>query len=214
LRTFLRFPRNLAPDFTHYLSERPELTSHDEEARKAKTTKEKEIKFMKNQNIMFTRSIPQISKGRLVTSALALGIVALIMQASVPCAQAFDPSSLNGAYADSSQALGPVHGGPLTMSAYMPFYVAGLFTFDGAGGFTASLVFNFGGGAIANPGFDQTATGTYTVNANGTGTLDWMAPPGVQRRRHFVIGDGGNELKYIGTDPTTGILSGGTMVKQ
>jgi hypothetical protein len=169
---------------------------------------------MKNQNIMFTRSIPQISKARLVRSALALGMVALIMQASVPRAQAFDLSSLDGGYADSQQTLGPVHDGPLTMNNYMPFYVAGLFTFDGAGGFTASQVFNFGGGAIFNPDFNQTATGTYTVNANGTGTMDWMAPPGVQRRRHFVIGDGGNELKYIGTDPTTGILSGGTMVKQ
>src|SRR5205823_2885070 len=33
------FPRNLASDFTHYLSERPEMTSHGGKPRKAKTTK-------------------------------------------------------------------------------------------------------------------------------------------------------------------------------
>jgi hypothetical protein len=29
------FSRNLAPDFTHYTNERPEMTSHDEESMKA-----------------------------------------------------------------------------------------------------------------------------------------------------------------------------------
>ena len=56
---------------------------------------------MKNQNVIFTRNITQASKARLVRSALALGIVALIMQVTVPRAQAFDLSSLNGNYADS-----------------------------------------------------------------------------------------------------------------
>jgi hypothetical protein len=35
------FPRNLAPDFTHYLSERPELTSHRGKPKKAKTNERK-----------------------------------------------------------------------------------------------------------------------------------------------------------------------------
>ena len=56
---------------------------------------------MKNQNIMFTRSVPKMSKARLFRSVLALGIVALIMQVSLPRAQAYDLSSLNGSYADS-----------------------------------------------------------------------------------------------------------------
>ena len=34
-------PRNLAPDFTQYLSERPEMSSQDESSRKAKTTRKK-----------------------------------------------------------------------------------------------------------------------------------------------------------------------------
>jgi hypothetical protein len=35
----ITFSRNLAPDFTHYLSERPEMSSQDESSRKAKTMK-------------------------------------------------------------------------------------------------------------------------------------------------------------------------------
>jgi hypothetical protein len=170
---------------------------------------------MKNQNIMFTRTIPQMSKLRLIRSALALGIVALIMQVSVPRAQAFDLSSLNGNYADSYQVLGPAtsHQTLLPITAYAPYLTVALWTFDGAGGFTAALVFNIGGGVILNPDFNQTVTGTYTVNANGTGTMNWTGS-GVPRQRHFVIGDGGNQLKYIASSTTEGHLYSGTMVKQ
>ena len=169
---------------------------------------------MKNQNIKFTRSVPKMSKARLFRSVLALGVVALIMQVSLPLAQAYDLSSLNGSYADSFSGFAPVsHGSPntfLPISDYGPVYEAGFYTFDGAGSFTASLVFNFGGGVILNTSWSQNVTGTYTVNANGTGT---MTLPG-DHRRHFVIGAGGNELKYVGTDPDGGIVVGGSMVKQ
>jgi len=169
---------------------------------------------MKNQNIMFTRSIPKMPKARFVRSVLVLGVVALIMQVSLPRAQAYDPSILNGSYADSFSGFAPVsHGSPntfLPISDYGPVYEAGLYTFDGAGGFTARNVLNFGGGIILNASWSATFTGTYTVNANGTGT---MTLPG-DHRRHFVIGDGGRQLKYVGTDPTGGIVVGGSMVKQ
>jgi len=169
---------------------------------------------MKNQNIMFTRSVPKISKARLIRSVLALGIVALIMQVSLPRAQAYDLSSLNGSYADSFSGLSPVSPGgpgkPVPISGYLPEYAAGLWTFDGAGGLTARLVLNFGGGLIFNTTWSQNITGTYTVNANGTGTMTFTG----NHSRHFVIGDGGRELKYVGTDPTDGIVVGGSMVKQ
>ena len=168
---------------------------------------------MKNQNIMFTRSIPKMSKARLFRSVLALGVVALIMQVSLPRAQAYDLSSLNGSYADSFSGFAPLSPGgpnrPVPIDAYGPVYEAGLYTFDGAGGFMARNVLNFGGGAILNASWSQTFTGTYTVNANGTGTMTWT-----DHRRHFVIGAGGNELKYVGTDPTGGNVVGGSMVKQ
>ena len=162
---------------------------------------------MKNQNIMFTRSVPKMSKTRLFRSVLALGVVALIMQVSLPRAQAYDLSSLNGSYADSFAGFAP----PTPQAnSYGPVYEAGLYTFDGAGGFTASLVFNFGGGVILNASWSQNVTGTYTVNANGTGIMTLTG----DHRRHFVIGDGGRQLKYVGTDPTGGIVVGGSMVKQ
>jgi len=162
---------------------------------------------MKNQNIMFTRSIPNMSKARLFRSVLALAGVALIMQVSLPRAQAYDLSSLNGSYADSFSGFAP----PTPQAnSYGPVYEAGLYTFDGAGGFTARLVFNFGGGVILNASWSQNVTGTYTVNANGTGTMTLTG----DHRRHFVIGDGGRQLKYVGTDPTGGIVVGGSMVKQ
>ncbi len=173
---------------------------------------------MKNPNIMLTGSILQMSKARLIRSVLALGIVALIMQVSLSRAQAYDLSSLNGRYADSFSgfepptqpgALLPV---PQPISGFGAVYEVGLYTFNGAGGFTARAAFHFSGGVIVNADWSLNPlfTGTYTVNADGTGTMTWE--PG--HRRHFVIGAGGNELKYIGTDPNTGIVVGGSMVKQ
>ena len=169
---------------------------------------------MKTQNIMFTRSVPKMSKARLFRSVLALGVVALIMHVSLPRAEAYDLSSLNGSYADSFSGFAPVGPGspgvPPPISVYGPVNEAGLWTFDGAGGLTTRLVFNFGGGFIFGDNWDLNLTGTYTVNADGTGIMTFA---GI-RRRHFVIGAGGNELKYIDTDPTGGDVAGGSMVKQ
>ena len=85
---------------------------------------------MKNQNLMFTKSVPKMSKARLFRSVLALGIVALIMQVSLPRAQAYDLSSLNGSYADFFSGLAPVSPEgphrPVPISAYLPLYAAGL----------------------------------------------------------------------------------------
>ena len=165
---------------------------------------------------MFTRSVPKMSKAGLFRSVLALGVVALIMQLSLPRAQAYDLSSLNSRYADSFSGFHPVSPRPpgvlLPISGFATVYEVGLYTFDGAGGFTARAAFNFSGGNIFNADWSLNPlfTGTYSVNADGTGTMTW--PPG--HRRNFVIGAGGNELKYIGTDPDTGIVVGGSMVKQ
>ena len=167
---------------------------------------------MKNQNIVFTRSVPKMSKARLFRSVLALGVVALIMQVSLPRAQAYDLSSLNGSYAGSFSGFTPIgpHPPPVLrpISVYAPEYAAGLWTFDGAGGFTALLVFNFGDGLIFGDNWDLNLTGTYTVNPNGTGTM--TLPFG--HRLHFVIGASGNELKYIGTAASE--VTAGSMVKQ
>ena len=174
---------------------------------------------MKNQNLMFTKSVPKVSKARLFRSVLALGIVALIMQVSLPRAQAYDLSSLNGSYADSFSGFHPVGDGPpggphpphpMPINSFGAMYEVGLYTFDGAGGFMARAVFNFSGGVLFGADWDLNLPGTYTVNADGTGTMTLAG----LHRSHFVIGAGGNELKYIGTDPDTGIITSGSMVKQ
>ena len=166
---------------------------------------------MKNKSIMFTRSVPKTKAG-LFRSVLALGVVALIMQVSLPRAQAYDLSSLNGSYADSLSGFFPIsHGSPPIppISAYGPVYEAGLWTFDGAGGVTARLVFNFGRGLIFGDNWDLNITGTYTVNTNGTGSMTITG----NHRRHFVIGDGGRQLRYVVTN-LDGDVTGGSMVKQ
>ena len=77
------------------------------------------------------------------------------------------------------------------------------------GNVTANLVLN-NAGHVVHPNF----TATYTVNANGTGTISWVSF-GTPRRRTFVIGDGGNQVKWVADDvPSTGGVVGGTMVKQ
>ena len=162
---------------------------------------------MKTQNIMFTRSVPKMSKARLFRSVLALGVVALIMHVSLPRAQAYDVSSLNGSYADSGSGFAGRTGVPV--SSAWAASGAGLFTFDGAGNFTATLVLNNAGITI-----QRNPTGTYTVNADGTGTIAWTSF-GTPISRFFVIGDGGKQLRYVQTDnPPTGAVFGGSMVKQ
>src|ERR1044071_7331866 len=113
---------------------------------------------MKNQKIIFTTSIRETAKDRLIRSVLTLGLVALIMQVSLPRAQAYDLSSLNGGYADSFSGFHPVNDGPqhgppphpLPINNYGAEYEVGLYTFDGAGSFAARAVFNFSGGATFN----------------------------------------------------------------
>jgi hypothetical protein len=153
-----------------------------------------------------------MSRFRLFRSVLALGLVALIMHVSLPRAEAYDLSSLNGSYAGSFSGFTPIGPNPppglRAINHFAPEYAAGLWTFDGAGGFTALLVFNFGGGLIFGDNWDLNLSGMYTVNANGTGIMN--LPAG--HRLHFVIGAGGNELKYIGTAASE--VTAGSMVKQ
>jgi hypothetical protein len=163
---------------------------------------------MKNPNVSFTKSTLRTPKARLfrlIPTLAVTALIALIMQVSATSAQAFSAGDLNGAYADSGLGFAPLNGPP---GAFSPVSGAGLWTFNGAGTFTASLVLT-GSGFTIRPNF----SGTYTVNADGTGTIDWFSM-GIQRSRSFVIGDRGNQLRYVHTDPTTGQVFGGTMVKQ
>ena len=55
LTHFRIFSRNLAPDFTHYLSERLEMSSQDERSPKAKTRNKNENNIISKLSLGFTR---------------------------------------------------------------------------------------------------------------------------------------------------------------
>jgi hypothetical protein len=63
--------------------------------------------------------------------------------------------------------------------------------------------------------FENLRDGTYTVDANGHGTMTWLSGSGATRHIDFYIVNEGAELKWITTDPGTDALSTiGTMTKQ
>ena len=164
---------------------------------------------MKNQNIGLTRS------ARLFRSGPALAVTALIaviMQVTGPSARAeFNLASLSGGYADGTSGFSSITNQPAhTISAYEPVSGVGLWTFDGNGNVTANLVLN-NGGHVVHPNF----TGTYTVNANGYRHHQLGVIWDTEKASLFVIGDGGNQVKWVEDDvPSIGGVVGGTMVKQ
>jgi hypothetical protein len=94
----------------------------------------------------------------------------------------------------------------------VPFSQVGLVTFTPATGtFHADWIARpYGGNGEA------VHDGTYTVAANGHGTMTWISATGNTKQYDFYIVNGGAELKYIVTDlPGTIVLSvSGTMTKQ
>jgi hypothetical protein len=111
-------------------------------------------------------------------TTLALGIATTAKAADKGCTNA----SLRGTY--SHIGTGFVTAGPLAG--------VGTDTFDGNGGFTTTARLSVNGNIVSS-----TATGTYKVNPDCTGTY---TIPGVTTL-FFVIDDGGNEIKAICIDP-------------
>jgi len=74
------------------------------------------------------------------------------------------------------------------------------------------VIFN-GNGALTSAGFaslngnvsESTATGTYTVNANCTGTYTTLSSTGRTGTAFFVIADNGNEIHILPTNPGASI---------
>jgi hypothetical protein len=64
--------------------------------------------------------------------------------------------------------------------------------------------------------FENVRDGTYTVDANGHGTMTWLSGSDATRQIDFYMVNGGAELKWILTDPpgTPALSSIGTMTKQ
>jgi hypothetical protein len=84
-----------------------------------------------------------------------------------------------------------------TLTGIGPIASAGPIVFDGRGHLSADYNVTIDGTL-----FQGSFTGTYTVNANGTGTVTLNLPRlGIQSHGSFVIVNDGNETFFTSTDP-------------
>ena len=187
-RNFPNFPRNLAPDFTHYLSERPETTSHDEESKKAKTTelKQKETTAMKTKLtkiIMSSLAFACASVCLAATMALSTSATAQ----SAPGGQVCSAGMLRGLYLWTLDGYQNFGGNPVPKDL-----LEGI-RFNGDG--TLSVPFgtvNIGGTIVIDV---SGGVGTYTVAADCTGTLSITDGPTF----NMYVGPGAHQLSIINT---------------
>ena len=94
----------------------------------------------------------------------------------------------------------------------VPFSAVGLVTYTPATGtFHVDLILRSNG-----TNGENLRDGTYTVDANGHGTMTWLSGGGPTKHIDFYIVNGGAELKWIDTDPpgTVELSTTGTMTKQ
>jgi hypothetical protein len=114
--------------------------------------------------------------------------------------------TLNGSYggaADGWIATGPP---PVIAKDTIPIAVMAVETFNGAGNFSASNTTNLGGLV-----FTSTGSGTYTVNADCSGSVISNLSNGEVIHFSFVIVDRGRQLLSVSMDP--GVVSFSTATK-
>jgi hypothetical protein len=99
-----------------------------------------------------------------------------------------------------------------------PFALTGVVTFDGAGNLTSnSTIVQVDGNPQATTvqvGQSGQTAGTYTVNADGTGTVTIPNNGGIPTTVSFVITDGGSGLMILPTGGFGNHLVTGTARKQ
>ncbi len=84
-----------------------------------------------------------------------------------------------------------------TVDGFGSIAAVGPINFDGAGNASATYSVNLGG-----RNFQGSFTGTYSVNADCTGSITLNLPVlGVSSNGRFVIVDNGKEAPFMGTDP-------------
>ena len=129
-----------------------------------------------------------------IAKTFTIAAVTAVAIAIAPTAKADDKgctnASLKGSF--SHIATGFITAPP-TMAG--PLAGVGTDTFDGNGGITSAARLSINGNIVT-----LTATGTYQVNPDCTGTYT-IAFQGGRTRLFFVIDDGGNEIQALCTDP-------------
>ena len=129
---------------------------------------------------------------------LALSLVPKV-NASGPFATNYTNASLTGVYGYSSDGwhLGSSNRSKNTTN--IPLDAAGVMWFDGLGTFEFHDTANAGGNIIQRGTADNPIVGTYTVNPDGTGTMQWFSN-GSNHARVFAIVDGGKELQLASAE--------------
>jgi hypothetical protein len=140
---------------------------------------------MKHKNIMF---------GVVLFFAVALSLVPKVY-ASGHFVTNYTNASLAGVYgySTSGEILGPAN--PNNNGTNIPVNNAGVMWFNGNGTFEFHDTANVGGNIIQRGTADNPIVGTYTVNPDGTGTMQWFSN-GSNHARVFAIVDGGRELQF------------------
>jgi len=130
--------------------------------------------------------------------ALALPLVPKVY-ASGHFATNYTNASLTGVYGYSSYAghLGPSN--PNNNTTNVPASSVGVMWFDGLGTFEFHDTADLGGFVIQRGTADNPIVGTYTVNPDGTGTMQWFSN-GSNHTRAFAIVDGVKELQLGAAD--------------
>ena len=141
---------------------------------------------------------------------LATSIIGLAPAFSTSARADYSINDVSGNYVWHAEGwdVGGTNGKP----AFVPLSAVGLITYTPATGtFHCDLIARLDG-----TNFETPHDGTYTVDANGHGTMTFLSPEGNTKHFDFYIVNGGAELKWINTDPpgTFELSSFGTMTKQ
>jgi len=144
---------------------------------------------MKNKNIMFAAVLLFAVASALVPNVYASGHFATN----------YTNASLSGVYGYSGDGwlLGPSN--PNNNGTNVTLDNAGVMWFDGNGTFEFHDTVNLGGFVIQRGTANNPIVGTYTVNPDGMGTMQWFSN-GSNHTRVFAIVDGGRELQLAGAE--------------
>jgi len=146
----------------------------------------------------------------IVRAALLLALTMCIIGLSPAfstSAQAYSINDVSGNYVDQVDGWLKILGNGNSPVNYSPLMGIGLVTFyPGTASFHADWTLRHDG-----ENHSQIHDGTYTVDANGHGTMTWQ-----DHHRDFYIVNGGAELKWTNTDAAGDFVmaSIGTMTKQ
>jgi hypothetical protein len=130
------------------------------------------------------------------TKTFAIAAVAALALAIAPAAKAQINKGCNNGTLQGTFAY-TVTGSFVAAPAPLGLYAeAGAQTFDGNGSTMAVGMSNTNGSVAAS-----TTTGTYTVNADCTGTFSFQIAPGISSHYFFVIANDGSAYQAVCLDP-------------